>query len=147
MLIVLGGLAVLLAAIGVARLAVRARRADALTAGAAAVALVLGGVLAISPATWRNWRVTGEVVPISSHGGWNFLAGNGPQADGTYTTPMNLSPSIAGQWLGAADVVRQATGRDPSARGVGHRLLGVADEAARELGVSLLRVDCYAGGD
>ena len=136
MLIVLGGLAVLLAALFVARVVGWIRRSSPertspVPALTAVIALVLGGVLAISPATWRNWRVIGEVVPISSHGGWNFLAGNGPQADGTYTTPMNLSPSIAGQWLGAADVVRQATGRDPSPREVSGFFLGKAFEWIR----------------
>jgi GNAT superfamily N-acetyltransferase len=44
-------------------------------------------------------------------------------------------------------VVLMVADRDPSARGVGHALLGCAEQAGRELGVSLLRVDCYAGGD
>ncbi|WP_435748250.1 N-acetyltransferase family protein [Microbacterium sp. PMB16] len=36
--------------------------------------------------------------------------------------------------------------RDPRAKGVGRRLLALADERARARGVDLLRVDCYAGG-
>ena len=44
-------------------------------------------------------------------------------------------------------VVLMVAGRDPAARGVGHALLGCAELAGRELGVDLLRVDCYAGGD
>lgn len=118
MLIVFGGLAALLIGRLFVQLAARDRRAAALPMLGSAAAFVLGGVMAISPATYRNWRVAHEFVPISSHGGWNFLAGNGPQADGTYTTPMNLNPSVAGQWVGAADVVRRAAGHEPSAREV-----------------------------
>ena len=44
-------------------------------------------------------------------------------------------------------VVLLVADRDPSARGVGHALLGCAEEAGRELGVPALRVDCYAGGE
>ncbi len=44
-------------------------------------------------------------------------------------------------------VVALVGGRDPSTRGAGRALLGFADAVARELGVSLLRVDCYAGGE
>ncbi|MEB4616409.1 GNAT family N-acetyltransferase, partial [Leucobacter sp. M11] len=36
--------------------------------------------------------------------------------------------------------------RDPRAKGTGRRLLDFAAERARERGLSLLRVDCYAGG-
>lgn len=36
--------------------------------------------------------------------------------------------------------------RDPRAKGVGRRLLALADERAAAKGVDLLRVDCYAGG-
>ena len=79
-----------------------------------ASAFVLAGVIVISPATVRNWRVSGEFVPISSHGGLNFLIGNGPQADGTFTRVMDIQPSITGQWLGAAKVVGDAIGHEPS---------------------------------
>ncbi|MCX4471506.1 Acetyltransferase (GNAT) family protein [Micromonospora sp. MW-13] len=36
--------------------------------------------------------------------------------------------------------------RDPRAKGVGRRLLALADDQARAAGVSRLRVDCYGGG-
>ncbi|MCE5983763.1 MULTISPECIES: GNAT family N-acetyltransferase [Pseudomonas] len=36
--------------------------------------------------------------------------------------------------------------RDTRVRGVGRRLLAFADERARAVGVSRLRVDCYGGG-
>jgi len=123
-LLVFVGLAVLLMAVLVVRGVTHIRRTAAgepsslIRALTPIVAFVLGGVLAISPATYRNWRVAHEFVPISSHGGWNFLAGNGPQADGTYTTPMNLRPSIAGQWIDATQLVRQSVGHEVSAREV-----------------------------
>jgi GNAT superfamily N-acetyltransferase len=44
-------------------------------------------------------------------------------------------------------VVGLVGGRGDAARGAGRALLGLADTAARELGVARLRVDCYAGGD
>jgi tetratricopeptide (TPR) repeat protein len=124
MLIVLGGLAALLTGFLVVRAitAIRrvhpAERPSVLRPLTVVAAFVVGGLMAISPATYRNWRVSHEFVPISSHGGWNFLAGNGPQADGTYTTPMNLRPSIAGQWVDSADLVRQSVGHEVSAREV-----------------------------
>ncbi len=131
MLIVFGGLAVVMAGLFLVRLAVRSRRAEALQVFTSAATFVLAGILAISPATYRNWRVAHEFVPISSHGGWNFLAGNGPRADGTYTTPLNLNPSVAGQWLGATEAVRQATGHEPSAREVSGFFLAKAFEWIR----------------
>jgi GNAT superfamily N-acetyltransferase len=36
--------------------------------------------------------------------------------------------------------------RDPRAKGTGRSLLAFADEQALAAGVTLLRVDCYAGG-
>ena len=131
MVIVLGGLAVVLVAVCLVRLADRDRRSEALPALGAAVALVLGAVLVISPVTYRNWRVSRELVPISSGAGWSFLAGNGPQADGTYAPPLNLDPTIAAQWIGGAEMVRKATGRDPSARTVSGYFLGQASEWIR----------------
>lgn len=31
----------------------------------------------IAPWTWRNWRLTGQFVPIHANGGYNFYLGNG----------------------------------------------------------------------
>jgi GNAT superfamily N-acetyltransferase len=44
-------------------------------------------------------------------------------------------------------VVGLVGSRDPRARGAGRTLLGFAEVVARELGVGLMRVDCYAGGE
>lgn len=45
-------------------------------------ALLLVTMLAILPVTIRNYRVSGEFVPISTYFGENFLIGNGPDSDG-----------------------------------------------------------------
>lgn len=57
----------------------------------------------------------------------------------------------AGDYVPAATepelYVRSLIGsRDPRAKGTGRRLLALADERATASGVTLLRVDCYAGG-
>ena len=75
-------------------------------------AFVVAGLVVIAPATVRNWRVSGEPVLIASHGGLNFLIGNGPEADGTFRRVMNIEPTVRGQWLEAPRVVRDAVGHD-----------------------------------
>jgi 4-amino-4-deoxy-L-arabinose transferase-like glycosyltransferase len=64
-------------------------------------ALAVAALIVISPATIRNWRATGEFVPISSHAGLNFLIGNNAEADGTFRAVMGVEPSVSGQWIGA----------------------------------------------
>ena len=44
-------------------------------------------------------------------------------------------------------VVLLVSGRDDESRGVGRRLLTLADEVAARMGVGLLRIDCWGGGD
>ncbi len=46
------------------------------------IALATATFLVIAPVTLRNYRVSGEFVPISTYFGENFLIGNGPEADG-----------------------------------------------------------------
>ena len=99
MLIVFAGMALLLAAPAGRRVA-------------RVGAFVLAGLIVIAPATIRNWRVSGELVLIASHGGLNFLIGNGPEADGTFRRVMNIEPTVRGQWIDAPRVVREATGRE-----------------------------------
>jgi 4-amino-4-deoxy-L-arabinose transferase-like glycosyltransferase len=53
----------------------------------------------------RNLVVSGEPVLISSHGGLNFLIGNGPAASGVYCALPGITPDIGGQ---AADTKRVA---------------------------------------
>ena len=80
-----------------------------------ALLFVAAGLVVIAPATLRNWRATGEFVLISSHGGLNFLTGNGPEADGTFVSTMGIAPNIRGQWIAAPRVASEATGRAMSA--------------------------------
>ena len=68
---------------------------------AAATAFALAGLLAIAPATLRNWRVAHQFVLISSPAGLDVLIGNGPEATGTFVRVMNVEPSVQGQWLDA----------------------------------------------
>jgi len=82
------------------------------------LALAAAGLLAVAPVTVRNWVVSGELVLVSSHGGFNFFVGNGPGATGTYRYVLDLEPSITGQWTGAVDTVRREIGHDPSAADV-----------------------------
>lgn len=42
----------------------------------------LGFALLIAPNAWRNWKASGEFVPLASQGGINFYIGNNSQADG-----------------------------------------------------------------
>jgi lipoprotein NlpI len=63
---------------------VAARRRQGRGFVGAAVALFAGVVAAITPATIRNYRVSGEFVPISSNGGINLYIGNNPNATGAF---------------------------------------------------------------
>ena len=60
----------------------RRRRQPPRTAWTGVAAMGLGLACAIAPATWRNYRTTGEWVLVSSNGGINLLIGNNPQAQG-----------------------------------------------------------------
>ncbi len=78
-----------------------------------APALLLASVaFVIAPATCRNYRASGEFIPISSHGGLNFYIGNGPEADGTFVRAMGIEPSIRAQWMDAPKVASAAEGRN-----------------------------------
>lgn len=83
-----------------------------------------------------GWVASGTTVIASAHG---LTAGAMRVGEATEYAPPATEPELY--------VVALVGGRDPSARGAGRALLGLADEVARELGVGLLRVDCYAGGD
>ncbi len=49
------------------------------------VVLTVGTLLAIAPATIRNWRVADDLVLISANGAINLYIGNNPSADGVTT--------------------------------------------------------------
>ena len=83
-----------------------------------AMCLVAGTALAIAPFTLRNLIVSNEFVLISSHGGLNFLVGNGPGADGAYRTLPGITPDIGGQREDSKKVAEAAAGRSLSSREV-----------------------------
>ena len=98
-------------------IALRARQKSVAPRAALTTAalFLLAAVLVVVPAAVRNYRATGEVVLISSHGGLNFLIGNGPDADGTFATAMGVPPTIRGQWIDAERIASDAAGRPLSA--------------------------------
>lgn len=92
----------------------------------AAGAIVLGAALGVAPATLRNVVVSHELVLVSSHGGLNFLVGNGAGADGTYRWLEGITPSIAGQAADAKRVAEAQAGRALTAREVSAHFAGKA---------------------
>jgi tetratricopeptide (TPR) repeat protein len=83
-----------------------------------ALGLVVGAAVTIAPFTLRNLVVAGEFVLVSSHGGLNFLVGNGPGADGVYRALPGITPDIAGQARDSKRVAEAAEGRELSSREV-----------------------------
>jgi GNAT superfamily N-acetyltransferase len=82
------------------------------------------------------WVATGGTVLAERDG---LPAGGLVMGGATSYVPEATEPELY--------VVALVGSRHPSARGAGRALLGFAEAVARELGVDLLRVDCYAGGD
>jgi len=66
----------------------------------------------------RNLIVSGEPVLVSSHGGLNFLVGNGPGANGVYRVIPGITPDIGGQAQDARRIAEAAEGRTLSTREV-----------------------------
>ena len=52
---------------------------------AAGALVALGTALVVAPWTWRNYRVTGGFILISSNGGGNLWSANNELAEGAYT--------------------------------------------------------------
>ena len=121
LLIVLAGLAAIVIVRGLVRIG-----HERWPSTARGLLLAAAGLAVIAPATVRNWRVSGELVLVSSHGGLNFFIGNGPDATGTFTRVLDLEPSITGQWLGAVDTVGRELGRPPTAADVSDYFYGQA---------------------
>ena len=84
--------------------------------GRLAAAVLLGTAIGASPALLRNLAVAGEPVLVSSHGGLNFLVGNGPGAGGVYRLLDGITPNIAGQSADAKRVAEAEAGRTLTAR-------------------------------
>ncbi len=91
-----------------------------------AAAFVLGVVLGVAPATLRNLAVSGEPVLVSSHGGLNFLVGNGAGANGVYRWLDGITPAIAGQAADAKGIAEREAGRTLTSRQVSSHFAGKA---------------------
>ncbi len=74
-------------------------------------AFAIGLALLMGPVAARNAAVTGELVLISSHGGFNFFVGNNADADGTYRSVAGVTPSSVLQARDARRVAEAAAGR------------------------------------
>jgi tetratricopeptide (TPR) repeat protein len=85
---------------------------------AIAMVFVAGAVLTIAPVALRNLLVSREFVLVSSHGGLNFLVGNGTGASGAYRTLPGITPDIAGQAADTKRVAEAEEGRTLSTREV-----------------------------
>ncbi len=75
--------------------------------GALAVA---SAALVISPATWHNYRASGELIPISAQAGVTFAQGNNPEAVGVYSNIAGVSASRRSQNIEALRFYRHTTG-------------------------------------
>lgn len=74
-------------------------------------AFALGGLLLLGPVALRNRTVTGDLVLIASHGGFNLFVGNNPEADGTYRSVEGVTPSSVRQAADTRRVAESALGR------------------------------------
>lgn len=81
-----------------------------------AAAFVGGAAVTLAPFTLRNLLVSREFVLVSSHGGLNFLVGNGPGANGVYRALPGITPDIGGQREDSMKVAEAAEGRPLSSR-------------------------------
>ena len=70
----------------------------------AAVALAV-----VAPWTYRNWRVFGEFVPISTNGGVNLWIGNNPNATGAYSYPTSRINPL---FMTEGELARDRLGRE-----------------------------------
>ncbi len=94
--------------------------------GRSAAALLLGTALGVAPAAVRNLTVSGEPVLVSSHGGLNFLVGNGPGANGVYRWLDGITPNISGQAADAKRIAEAEAGRPLTARETSAHFAGKA---------------------
>ena len=83
-----------------------------------AAAFLVGAAAVVALPLARNLIVSGEPVLISSHGGLNFLVGNGPGANGVYRWLDGITPSIAGQAADAKRIAETQSGRTLTTREV-----------------------------
>ncbi len=73
----------------------RAKKDGGLFVKRAAV-LAAGVILVVIPQTVRNYRITGDFIPLTTGGGINFYIGNNPKANGFYAVPFYRGRPIGG---------------------------------------------------
>jgi tetratricopeptide (TPR) repeat protein len=117
----------------------------------AAVYVVGLGVL-MAPAALRNLRVTGDLVLVASHGGFNFFVGNNADADGTYRSVAGVTPSSVRQAADARRVAEAAAGRpltDGEVSGYFYRRAGtwIASAPADALALLLKKIRYVVSAD
>jgi 4-amino-4-deoxy-L-arabinose transferase-like glycosyltransferase len=71
----------------------------------------LGVALPIAPIALHNSMMDGDLVLISSSGGFNFYIGNNPQSDGVTAAAPGLRPDRGGAYSDQARAAREALGR------------------------------------
>jgi Dolichyl-phosphate-mannose-protein mannosyltransferase len=98
-------------------------------------ALIGAAALVIAPITLRNYRIFGELVPVSINGGltlWEGVAEAGGQAFGAFTTDLNVAaeearrygkPEYAEWWAEPDGIWRDHDRYRRSLEAIGHRPL------------------------
>lgn len=75
---------------------------------------LIGVILAIVPVTVRNYRLSGDIVLITSHGGINFYLGNNPKATATLWVPQESGGTQQGALDYAEKMAEKNMGRNLS---------------------------------
>ena len=73
--------------------------------------VIASALIVIAPVTIHNWVVSGEFIPISWQGGYNFYLGNNHQANGWSATAPGIKSSWQGGYLDAINIAQSQTGK------------------------------------
>jgi 4-amino-4-deoxy-L-arabinose transferase-like glycosyltransferase len=76
-----------------------------------AACFVAGAALFLAPPIAWNARNTGQFVPVTAHGGFNFYVGNGPGATGVFSPPADVRANVFGLPEDVKAKAERATGR------------------------------------
>jgi Tfp pilus assembly protein PilF len=76
-----------------------------------ALSLLIGAAIILAPPVLYDAARTGELVPITTHGGINFYVGNGPGSTGVFLPPADMRASTAGFVEDAKAKAEAETGR------------------------------------
>ncbi|MBI5865383.1 MAG: glycosyltransferase family 39 protein [Planctomycetes bacterium] len=88
------------------------RKRPAMASVREAVGFGLGAAAAIAPFTIHNYRVAGELIPISAQAGVTFAQGNSPGAIGIYNVLPGVSRDRREQNLDVLRIARRETTAD-----------------------------------